>query len=179
MCLIWNRKSKSCHVKIMFWRNILYPFTFWCHAGDGRLLQWGCGRACGNMKENILLPEEVTPPGSPVREIAGGCWHSMLLTGQSLLMFECVITFLESSNTFLACCCVHFFFVFLFCTCRRRVHACMYRTRWHVHDLHIKYVSILAVCLGPHTDVWACAFSCGVHVSTSFIKSSPSASAAT
>ncbi|XP_047185060.1 uncharacterized protein LOC118313456 isoform X2 [Scophthalmus maximus] len=48
--------------------------------GDGRLLQWGCGRACGNMKENILLPEEVTPPGSPVREIAGGCWHSMLLT---------------------------------------------------------------------------------------------------
>ncbi|KAF0033738.1 hypothetical protein F2P81_013804 [Scophthalmus maximus] len=57
--------------------------------GDGRLLQWGCGRACGNMKENILLPEEVTPPGSPVREIAGGCWHSMLLTDASDLSILC------------------------------------------------------------------------------------------
>ncbi|XP_056233280.1 X-linked retinitis pigmentosa GTPase regulator-like isoform X2 [Seriola aureovittata] len=48
--------------------------------GDGRLFQWGCGPACGNIKENILLPEEVTLPSSPVREIAGGCWHSLLLT---------------------------------------------------------------------------------------------------
>ncbi|XP_076586671.1 E3 ISG15--protein ligase Herc6-like [Chaetodon auriga] len=48
--------------------------------GDGRLFQWGCGRACGNLKGNILLPEEVTRPSSPVRDIAGGCWHSLLLT---------------------------------------------------------------------------------------------------
>ncbi|XP_071338757.1 uncharacterized protein [Trachinotus anak] len=48
--------------------------------GDGRVFQWGCGRACGNTKKNILLPEEVTLPSSPVREIAGGCWHSLLLT---------------------------------------------------------------------------------------------------
>ncbi|XP_039658210.1 ultraviolet-B receptor UVR8-like [Perca fluviatilis] len=48
--------------------------------GDGRLFQWGCGRACGNRKRNILTPEEVTPPSSPVRDIAGGCWHSLLLT---------------------------------------------------------------------------------------------------
>ncbi|XP_031705563.1 E3 ubiquitin-protein ligase HERC2-like isoform X1 [Anarrhichthys ocellatus] len=48
--------------------------------GDGRLFQWGCGRACGNIKRNILLPEEVTPPSSPLRDIAGGCWHSLLLT---------------------------------------------------------------------------------------------------
>ncbi|XP_049433990.1 probable E3 ubiquitin-protein ligase HERC2 isoform X1 [Epinephelus fuscoguttatus] len=48
--------------------------------GDGRLFQWGCGRACGNVKRNILFPEEVTPPSLPVRDIAGGCWHSLLLT---------------------------------------------------------------------------------------------------
>ncbi|XP_034398310.1 probable E3 ubiquitin-protein ligase HERC1 isoform X3 [Cyclopterus lumpus] len=48
--------------------------------GDGRLFQWGCGRACGNLKRNILLPEEVTPPSLPLRDIAGGCWHSLLLT---------------------------------------------------------------------------------------------------
>ncbi|XP_037634201.1 ultraviolet-B receptor UVR8-like isoform X2 [Sebastes umbrosus] len=48
--------------------------------GDGRLFQWGCGRACGNIKRNILFPEEVMPPSSPVRDIAGGCWHSLLLT---------------------------------------------------------------------------------------------------
>ncbi|XP_034547960.1 secretion-regulating guanine nucleotide exchange factor-like isoform X2 [Notolabrus celidotus] len=48
--------------------------------GDGRLFQWGCGRACGNTKRNILLPEEVALPSSPVRGIAGGCWHSLLLT---------------------------------------------------------------------------------------------------
>ncbi|XP_059192690.1 uncharacterized protein LOC131974411 [Centropristis striata] len=48
--------------------------------GDGRLFQWGCGRACGNITRNILIPEEVTPPSSPVRDIAGGCWHSLLLT---------------------------------------------------------------------------------------------------
>ncbi|XP_047448526.1 probable E3 ubiquitin-protein ligase HERC2 isoform X1 [Mugil cephalus] len=48
--------------------------------GDGKLFQWGCGRACGNRQRNILLPEEVTLPSSPVRDIAGGCWHSLLLT---------------------------------------------------------------------------------------------------
>ncbi|XP_051806374.1 uncharacterized protein LOC110950047 isoform X1 [Acanthochromis polyacanthus] len=48
--------------------------------GDGRLFQWGCGRACGNTNRNILFPEEVTLPGLPVRDIAGGCWHSLLLT---------------------------------------------------------------------------------------------------
>ncbi|XP_050931268.1 E3 ubiquitin-protein ligase HERC2 [Lates calcarifer] len=48
--------------------------------GDGRLFQWGCGRACGNINKNILFPEEVTLPSSPVKEIAGGCWHSLLLT---------------------------------------------------------------------------------------------------
>ncbi|XP_068559753.1 uncharacterized protein [Cebidichthys violaceus] len=48
--------------------------------GDGRLFQWGCGRACGNIKRNILLPEEVSLPSSPLRDIAGGCWHSLLLT---------------------------------------------------------------------------------------------------
>nr|XP_043881120.1 ultraviolet-B receptor UVR8-like [Solea senegalensis] len=49
--------------------------------GEGKLFQWGCGRACGNAKKNILSPEEVPlPPSSPVREISGGCWHSMLLT---------------------------------------------------------------------------------------------------
>nr|XP_046242999.1 RCC1 domain-containing protein RUG3, mitochondrial-like isoform X2 [Scatophagus argus] len=48
--------------------------------GDGRLFQWGCGRACGNIKRNILFPEEVMLPSSPVRDIAGGCWHSLLLT---------------------------------------------------------------------------------------------------
>ncbi|XP_068422589.1 uncharacterized protein [Clinocottus analis] len=48
--------------------------------GDGRLFQWGCGRACGNIKRNILLPEEVMPPSVPLRDIAGGCWHSLLLT---------------------------------------------------------------------------------------------------
>ncbi|XP_044052620.1 E3 ubiquitin-protein ligase HERC2-like [Siniperca chuatsi] len=48
--------------------------------GDGRLFQWGCGRACGNIKGNILFPEEVTLPSSAVRDIAGGCWHSLLLT---------------------------------------------------------------------------------------------------
>ncbi|XP_073322767.1 uncharacterized protein [Pagrus major] len=48
--------------------------------GDGRLFQWGCGRACGNIKRNILSPEDVTLPSSPVRDIAGGCWHSLLLT---------------------------------------------------------------------------------------------------
>ncbi|XP_026177163.1 RCC1 domain-containing protein RUG3, mitochondrial-like isoform X2 [Mastacembelus armatus] len=46
----------------------------------GRLFQWGCGRACGNIKKNILFPEEVTLPNMPVRDIAGGCWHSLLLT---------------------------------------------------------------------------------------------------
>ncbi|XP_068167294.1 uncharacterized protein [Antennarius striatus] len=48
--------------------------------GDGRLFQWGCGRACGNIKGNILFPEEVMLPSRPVRDIAGGCWHSLLLT---------------------------------------------------------------------------------------------------
>ncbi|XP_062236164.1 uncharacterized protein LOC133933229 isoform X1 [Platichthys flesus] len=48
--------------------------------GDGRLFQWGCGPACGNMKKNILSPEEVTLPSSPVRAIAAGCRHSILLT---------------------------------------------------------------------------------------------------
>ncbi|XP_051279711.1 X-linked retinitis pigmentosa GTPase regulator-like isoform X2 [Dicentrarchus labrax] len=48
--------------------------------GDGRLFQWGCGRACGNIRRNILFPEEVTGPSSAVRDIAGGCWHSLLLT---------------------------------------------------------------------------------------------------
>ncbi|XP_038560576.1 RCC1 domain-containing protein RUG3, mitochondrial-like isoform X1 [Micropterus salmoides] len=48
--------------------------------GDGRLFQWGCGRACGNIKRNILFPEEVTLSSSAVRDIAGGCWHSLLLT---------------------------------------------------------------------------------------------------
>ncbi|CAJ1068530.1 probable E3 ubiquitin-protein ligase HERC2 isoform X3 [Xyrichtys novacula] len=48
--------------------------------GDGRLFQWGCGRACGDMKRNILLPEEVALPSFSVRDIAGGCWHSLLLT---------------------------------------------------------------------------------------------------
>ncbi|XP_040897961.1 ultraviolet-B receptor UVR8-like [Toxotes jaculatrix] len=33
--------------------------------GDGRLFQWGCGRACGNIKSNIMLPEEVTLPNLP------------------------------------------------------------------------------------------------------------------
>ncbi|XP_067463736.1 uncharacterized protein [Thunnus thynnus] len=47
---------------------------------DGRLFQWGCGRACGNTQKNILFPEEVTLPSSPVKDIAGGCWHSLLLT---------------------------------------------------------------------------------------------------
>ncbi|KAG8012118.1 Serine/threonine-protein kinase Nek8 [Nibea albiflora] len=51
--------------------------------GDGRLFQWGCGRACGNIKRNVLFPEEVMSPSSPVRDIAGGCWHSLLLTGES------------------------------------------------------------------------------------------------
>nr|XP_019949173.1 PREDICTED: uncharacterized protein LOC109633610 [Paralichthys olivaceus] len=32
------------------------------------------------MQKNILSPEEVTLPSSPVRAIAAGCWHSMLLT---------------------------------------------------------------------------------------------------
>nr|XP_020450252.1 ultraviolet-B receptor UVR8-like [Monopterus albus] len=48
--------------------------------GGGRLFQWGCGRACGNIKKNILFPEEVALPSLPVRDIAGGCWHSLLLT---------------------------------------------------------------------------------------------------
>ncbi|KAK2837410.1 hypothetical protein Q5P01_014622 [Channa striata] len=48
--------------------------------GDGRLFQWGCGRACGNRKRNILSPEEVKLRHSPVRDVAGGCWHSLLLT---------------------------------------------------------------------------------------------------
>ncbi|KAM7416502.1 hypothetical protein PAMA_018517 [Pampus argenteus] len=48
--------------------------------GDGRLFQWGCGRACGNTQENILFPEEVTLPSSSVKDIAGGFWHSLLLT---------------------------------------------------------------------------------------------------
>lgn len=39
-------------------------------------------------EENILLPEEVPLPISQVREIAGGCWHSTLLTGESLRTFE-------------------------------------------------------------------------------------------
>ncbi|XP_074525366.1 uncharacterized protein LOC141789801 isoform X2 [Halichoeres trimaculatus] len=47
---------------------------------EGRLFQWGCGRACGNVKRNILLPEEVALPSLPVTDIAGGCWHSLLLT---------------------------------------------------------------------------------------------------
>ncbi|XP_041643463.1 probable E3 ubiquitin-protein ligase HERC1 isoform X2 [Cheilinus undulatus] len=47
---------------------------------DGRLFQWGCGRACGDLKRNILFPEEVTLPISPVRGIAAGCWHSLFLT---------------------------------------------------------------------------------------------------
>lgn len=57
-------------------------------AGDGKLFQWGCGRSCGSTKGNILSPEEVTLPDLPVKDIAGGCWHSLLLTGLSLLMFE-------------------------------------------------------------------------------------------
>ncbi|XP_029017501.1 E3 ubiquitin-protein ligase HERC2-like isoform X2 [Betta splendens] len=48
--------------------------------GDGRLHQWGCGRACGNVERNLFLPEEVTAPSSPLRDVAGGRWHSLLLT---------------------------------------------------------------------------------------------------
>ncbi|XP_028312829.1 ultraviolet-B receptor UVR8-like [Gouania willdenowi] len=48
--------------------------------GDGRLFNWGCGRACGNTKRNLLLPEEVKIQSLSVRDIAGGCWHSLLLT---------------------------------------------------------------------------------------------------
>ncbi|XP_062310065.1 semaphorin-4E-like [Osmerus eperlanus] len=47
---------------------------------DGILFQWGCGRACGNLRRNILSPEEVMSPGSAVRAMAGGYWHSVLLT---------------------------------------------------------------------------------------------------
>ncbi|XP_029915006.1 protein pim1-like isoform X3 [Myripristis murdjan] len=48
--------------------------------GDGRLFQWGCGRACGNTRNNILCPEEVKLPDSNVKDIDAGCWHSLLLT---------------------------------------------------------------------------------------------------
>ncbi|XP_060893935.1 uncharacterized protein LOC132974123 [Labrus mixtus] len=44
------------------------------------MFQWGCGRACGNIKRNILFPEEVTVPSLPVKYIAAGCWHCLLLT---------------------------------------------------------------------------------------------------
>ncbi|KAM7019101.1 uncharacterized protein LKV04_009583 [Tautogolabrus adspersus] len=44
------------------------------------MFQWGCGRACGNIKRNILFPEEVTVPRLPVKYIAAGCWHCLLLT---------------------------------------------------------------------------------------------------
>ncbi|XP_029960022.1 RCC1 and BTB domain-containing protein 1-like [Salarias fasciatus] len=48
--------------------------------GDGRLFQWGCGRACGNARRNLLSPEEVTLAGFSVRDVAAGCWHSLFLT---------------------------------------------------------------------------------------------------
>nr|XP_057926327.1 uncharacterized protein LOC131127936 [Doryrhamphus excisus] len=48
--------------------------------GDGKLFQWGCGRACGNTQKNIFYPQHVMLQCSPVKDMAAGCWHSLLLT---------------------------------------------------------------------------------------------------
>ncbi|KAJ8380572.1 hypothetical protein SKAU_G00013500, partial [Synaphobranchus kaupii] len=50
----------------------------------GKLFQWGCGRACGNLKRNLPVPEEVPLPPVSVKAVRGGCWHSLLLTGRPL-----------------------------------------------------------------------------------------------
>ncbi|KAJ8414930.1 hypothetical protein AAFF_G00024530 [Aldrovandia affinis] len=50
-------------------------------SGKGKVYQWGCGRACGNLRRNVTLPEEVSLSSASVRAVCGGCWHSLLLTG--------------------------------------------------------------------------------------------------
>ncbi|CAL8296708.1 unnamed protein product [Gadus morhua 'NCC'] len=48
--------------------------------GEGVLFQWGFGSACGNFSGNILRPEEVMSSPSPVRAMAAGSSHCLLLT---------------------------------------------------------------------------------------------------
>ncbi|CAL8346786.1 unnamed protein product [Lota lota] len=48
--------------------------------GEGELFQWGCGSACGNFSGNIPRPEEVMSSVSPVRDMAAGYSHCLLLT---------------------------------------------------------------------------------------------------
>ncbi|XP_035234359.1 probable E3 ubiquitin-protein ligase HERC2 [Anguilla anguilla] len=49
-------------------------------SGNGKVFQWGCGRACGNLRRNLPVPEEVPLPPVSVNAVRGGCWHSLLLT---------------------------------------------------------------------------------------------------
>lgn len=56
-------------------------------AGKGKLFQWGCGRACGNLRRNLPVPEEVSLPPVGVKSVCGGCWHSLLLTGRPCVLF--------------------------------------------------------------------------------------------
>ncbi|XP_056448395.1 probable E3 ubiquitin-protein ligase HERC3 [Gadus chalcogrammus] len=50
--------------------------------GEGVLFQWGFGSACGNFSGNILRPEEVMSSPSPVRAMAAGSSHCLLLTAK-------------------------------------------------------------------------------------------------
>lgn len=152
------------------------------------MFQWSCGRACGDMKKTSCCQRrcryqshkcarslgvvgiarfwQVSPCARLKPTAASRCEARLLLQLLKLAVAD-------------ACC-----FMDSLCRPVQTLSGVLYmfpshRTCWHVHDPQMKYAQILGVCLGPHTDVWVCAFSLVVHLSTSFIKSSPRASAAT
>ncbi|XP_072373732.1 uncharacterized protein [Scyliorhinus torazame] len=51
--------------------------------GDGKIFMWGYGRACGNNRQDIFIPELVHILQDDVIAVAAGGWHSLLLTGLS------------------------------------------------------------------------------------------------